>query len=406
MLAQGRKQMTAQRTSIGRRLAIGRRAHRPPIRLGKTGHRLIVAPLLATVAASVAVGAVVALARASGPRRAGERRGRRDRLGLRAEEPLGPGLRRMALEQLALALELLGGPTPLEEKAVHETRKAIKRLRALLRLLEGSLSAAAVERESELLREVARSLSPARDAAVMLATLDRLLIDDPALAASGGVVRLRRRLALEHAQAERETFAASGSQQRALALLEGMRERVLAWQLEEANGIELVATGLRGIYGSGRHRYRRLVSGRHTGMRARHKLRKEVKDLRYVAEMLERADGPGRAAGKTGRKRVRDLHRLARRADEIAEALGEEHDLGLLVKLIEAERRAPRAPGARPLGRRRRRALSKLAQRRRRLLRKRALGACKRLYAEKPKRFVRRMDRCYRACEPPGLSSR
>jgi len=403
--------MAAQRTAIGRRLSIRRRAHRPPIRFGKSGHRLIVAPLLATVAASVAVGAAVALARATSPRRVGERRRRRDRLGLCADESLGPGLRRMALDQLDLALELLGGQTPPDEKAIHATRKAIKRLRALLRLLEGRLSAAALEREDELLRKVARSLSPARDAAVMLATLDRLLIDDPGLATSGGVARLRGRLALEHAQAEHETFAASGEQRRALARLEGLRGRVLAWQLDEPQGIELVAVGLRCIYRSGRRRHRRLVSGRHTGMRARHKLRKEVKDLRYAAEMLQRTEGPGRGAGKAKkkarRKQARHLHRLARQADEIAEALGEEHDLGLLVELIEAEkRRSSRAPGTRPLGRRRRRALLKLAKRRRRLLRKRALRECKRLYSDRPKRFVRRAEGCYRACEPRGLSSR
>ena len=61
----------------------------------------------------------------------------------RAADPrsrLADGLRRIALGQVDLAIELLrGADGEAAEEAVHETRKALKRLRAIMRLLEGEL---------------------------------------------------------------------------------------------------------------------------------------------------------------------------------------------------------------------------------------------------------------------------
>jgi hypothetical protein len=80
-----------------------------------------------------------------------------------------------------------------------------------------------------------------------------------------------------------------------------------------------------------------------------HMWRKRVKDLRYAAEMLDRFD-PGRGRGSGRRKRARRwpkrrqrrteteaIRQTARRADELGELLGDEHDLVLLAGRILAE---------------------------------------------------------------------
>jgi len=391
--------MTAERTAIGRRLFVGGRAYRPPIRMGKTGHRLILAPLVAAAAATVAVGAAVALARISNGRREPPRRRRRDRLGLEADERLGTGVKRMAVGQLEVAMHTLEGPFAPDEKAVHEARKALKRLRALLRTLEGELSAEVVAREDAVLRKAADALAGARDAAVMLATLERVLLDDPPLATSKGVTRVRRRLALEQARVERDMFADAQARKDVLAELQALRARVLDWELVECDGLALVDPGLRDIYREGRRRYRRLARGRSKGMSARHRWRKEVKDLRYGVATLQRAGADGDGKDAADRMRI-----LVRQADELAEALGEEHDLGVLVRWLKAQPRGRGSRRAKLIGRRPRRALLKLATRRRRLLRRRALREGKRLYAEKPKQFMRRAEAGFRAGEE--LSSR
>ncbi|HLL92518.1 MAG TPA: CHAD domain-containing protein, partial [Solirubrobacteraceae bacterium] len=154
------------------------------------------------------VGVGAALAKAERERRCARLRRRDRQLGLRAGEPLGAAMQRMALAQADLAIELLGGGQSAngthhaaapDENAVHETRKALKRLRALVALLAGELGEQAVARENRALRDVGRSLAGARDAEVMLGTLDALIERHPRkLARRGGVRRLRARLAAEH----------------------------------------------------------------------------------------------------------------------------------------------------------------------------------------------------------------
>ncbi len=186
MLGEGAQKMTTKRTAIRGRLAVRRAANRPPWGRRKAGHGAIVAPLAATVAATlaatVAIGVGVALARAERDRRSVRAGRARDRqFALLPGEPLADGLRRMALGQLDLAIELLqghGGEVP-GAMTVHETRKALKRLRALVGLLEGELGEHVSTREDAVLRDAGLRLSGARDAEVLVSTLDDLVRGQP-----------------------------------------------------------------------------------------------------------------------------------------------------------------------------------------------------------------------------------
>ena len=82
------------------------------------------------------------------------------------------------------------------------------------------------------------------------------------------------------------------------------------------------------------------------------------------------------------------IHRVARRADELGELLGAEHDLAVLAARVRSQADAHSAPVA---GRGTRRALLRLIAKRRRRLRKQALREGKRLYGRRPKRFAARV---------------
>src|SRR3984957_14663502 len=141
--------MGADWTAIRRRLAVGRGAHRPPRGRRQGGrHGSIVAPLAATIAASVAVAVGVALAQAERTRRAAKaQRKRARRFAQLPGEPLRRALQRIALGQLDLAIELLGDEGGRDARSIHETRKALKRLRALVRLLRDELGERRYRRE-------------------------------------------------------------------------------------------------------------------------------------------------------------------------------------------------------------------------------------------------------------------
>jgi CHAD domain-containing protein len=386
MLAQGRQMMTTERTAIGRRLAVRRRAHRPPWRGRQAGHRSIVAPFATTVAVTVAatvfVGVGAALAKAERERRCARLRRRDRQLGQRAGEPLARAMQRMALAQADLAIELMGGnqgangthhASAPDENAVHETRKALKRLRALLRLVADELGEQAFARENRALRDVGRSLAGARDAEVMLGTLDALIERHPRkLARGAGVQRLRARLAAEHERRQRQTLGEPATLAQALVELRAFRARASTWTLRERPGIELLQDDLQRLYKQGRRRRRSAARTNGEDMQAMHQWRKRVKDLRYAAEMLDRPS-------------------LARRADSLGETLGEDHDLAVLAQRIRTDAR--QAKGSQRVGRRTRKLLLGLIVKRRRKLQRRALRAGRRLYADSPKKFLRQAKR-------------
>jgi CHAD domain-containing protein len=324
------------------------------------------------VAAGVAVGFGLVLARAVERERRAARvqppRGDRHFGLLTEQEPAARGLKRIALGQLDLAIEHLeGGSSIPPGEAVHETRKALKRARALMRLLEGELGSKRADRERAVLADAAARLAGARDAEVMVSTLDALLRRHPRkLGRRRGVLELREDLERERRRASARTLGDAATRARVAEELSEARARVAKWKLSEScSAGELTGAGLEHIYRAGRSGRRR-AGKRRSGPRALHRWRKHVKDLRYAAEIL-------------------DLAKVARRADALGETLGEEHDLMLLAERVRSHK---------PLKRRRKRTRRRLLRaiaRRREYLRGRALRDGERLYARGPGRFVRNM---------------
>jgi CHAD domain-containing protein len=404
--------MTTDRTAIRRRLTVRRGANRPPwggrktsarasFSWGAPAHRSIVAPLAATLAATVAVGIGVAVARSERERRAARELParpkpkskfkrkleakrklepqstprRRRRFGLLREETAADGLQRIALAQLDLAIELLRGESATPPaQAVHETRKAIKRLRALMRLLEGEIGSKRAARERRVLSDIAGRLAGARDAEAMVDTLDSLIARHPRkLGRRRGVTELREHLHDGRRTATAQILGDAATRERVTDELCALRARVGRWRLHERRSTQkLVEPGLTHIYRAGRT-HRKRAAARKPGRRALHKWRKQVKDLRYALEAIDVQGRPDKRLAK-----------LATRADGLGELLGEEHDLMVLGELIAAHR---------PLKQRRRarRQLLRAISRRRARLRKRALREGARLYERSPKRFVRRL---------------
>jgi hypothetical protein len=332
------------------------------------------------VLATLTVGAI-ALAKGERDRRVTRaRRARERRFTLLDGETPADGMKRMALAQLDLAIDLVQGESDMpEEEAVHDTRKALKRLRALVRLLREELGEQAFARENGALRDIAQRLAGARDAEVMASTLERLLNRDhergsarrdaAKLRQRRAVGELRAQLAAERDRAAQRGLGDAATRGAMLGELYAARGRVTAWSMSERPDLRLAEPGLRHLYRQGRRRYSRALRAKPRDTRTLHQWRKRVKDLRYAAQML-------------------GLKELAGRADDLQERLGEEHDLALLAARVSA----PDSPlaGRGKRRKRTRKALLKLIARRRARLRKQSLREGQRLYKRKPKRFAKR----------------
>jgi hypothetical protein len=285
--------------------------------------------------------------------------------------PLAEEVRRVALDELTSALVLLGDASQVDDRAVHEARKHAKKLRALLRLVRGSLPKPLRCAENTLIRDASRRLAGAREAAVCLATYDVLVDGGRGLASKPGVAATRSRLQENHAGATGESVATAVPE--VCGVFADVAARVDSWSFAET-GFGVVADGLEWVYREGRECLRACTE--HADAARLHQWRKRAKDLWYHQRLLVSL-WPAVMEARCG-----ELERLS-------ELLGEGHDLDDLHRYLHSRPATSLAAGQIALRRR--------LLRVRRGLRREALELGRVLYAERPAHFVSGLRDLYRA---------
>jgi CHAD domain-containing protein len=287
---------------------------------------------------------------------------------LQTEEQVPDGLRRCAREQLERAIdELTAGVKDDPVKAVHSARKALKKTRSLLRLSRGTIDRAERRRENAALRHAGRTLSAARDAEVMLQAVDELSERFAGQLPQITFDAIRRRLEAERDPA-RQRLLESGLTDRAAEELKAVRDRIDHWSLQRG-GWKALEPGLVRSYARGRGALER--ARREPTMENLHEWRKRTKDLWYHLRMLGPIS-PGIMGG------------YAKEAERLSELLGDDHDLALLRQTLEGR------AGELPVDLE---AVLGLVDHRREQLQAEAMMIGERLYAERPKAFLRRLHR-------------
>lgn len=293
-------------------------------------------------------------------------------------ESLPSGLRRITLEQFDRSIDRLESGVELD-RAVHETRKSIKRLRATLRLVSGEIGTKVYRVENELLRDTSRLLAPIRDGWVMVDAVARLRSEFTSQLAPTAFAHIEQALIDRHERRRQRTLDDENLFPVVVTTLRAARQRYAAWPVEsrtERTGkrtirdtFEAIEPGLRRTYDRGRAEMDQAAVDpveEHF-----HQWRKRVKYLRHQMEILEPLW-----------PEVVSAH--ATTLDQLGELLGDEHDLAALLQLL-ADIPSLAADGAE------RAMLAALAQHRRRELQRAALAVGMRVYAESPGRFIDRM---------------
>jgi CHAD domain-containing protein len=269
-------------------------------------------------------------------------------------ESLPDGMARVARGRIRHALgQLDDGDDP--DKAVHEARKDMKKLRAVLRLTRPDLGGKAYRRQNARFREVAQRLSGVRDARAMLDALDAL--EQHGLYA-GTAARVRRELEQHKDSLARDEAAVKT----AVNELESARDDVADWPLER-DGWDAIEAGLRRIYKQGRKRMR--AAERQPTTEALHDWRKRVKDLWYHFALL-RETWPAVMGPESD-----EAHALSQK-------LGDDHDLAVLWDFASDRGVASDR-------------LLKAIDHRREELQRESFAIGRRLYAESPRTFTARL---------------
>lgn len=297
---------------------------------------------------------------------------------LQAGEPLADGLRRIANEQAAGAIELLEQVEADPEKNIHNARKSLKQTRAVLRMVRSAIGETVYKRENGCYRAAGRAMSSVRDSAVVIETLDALSDWCGSKTMPSEVETIRKHLvdvnkaAVSHALGEADSEADHVDD--VVRQLADARERIPEWPLRQ-KGFDLVAGGLRDSYARGRKTMRKAY--RKASSERFHDWRKRVKDLWYHMRIVRVWwDAP--------------LGTLADQVHDLASLLGIEHDLSVLEESCRSNA-AIREEGISLDG------LTACIRNRQDDLRASARPLGDRIYAEKPKAFLKRLHAYYSA---------
>jgi len=291
---------------------------------------------------------------------------------LKGGESVRKGLKRIVTEQLTAAIDHLSHSEAVLEEPIHEVRKSVKRLRAVLRLMRPVLGSAYRE-ENAALQEVGRTLSPVRDAHALIETFDELTEKYRKEVGDHHKSRLRQTL-LAHRQERENGF---DRDQQIPQLVEKLRQiclRAESWPYGKVD-IRLLADGVATTLERGSKSYQHAYAA--SLPENFHDWRKRAKDLRYQLTLLEKLWPEVFAGFLDAAKKLEELlgmdHNLVMLRDTIlkrADVVDSDEEIRVLLLLIDTYQRE---------------------------LRIKAEGLGNRIYNEKPKQWIRRVERSWEA---------
>jgi len=283
------------------------------------------------------------------------------------------GLLRVVDQEVEAVLARLAHPTADRADDVHATRLALKCLRAIWHLIRPLAVDCVAQEQNDRLRAAAALLAPQRDAVIARASLAALLDEDILPNQRAAILTVQ-----DHLAAPTREPAAAADTENVLRKVEPVLRQTLAalrgsgWT---SDGWEALAPGLGRTWAKLRRAHRdAAVRGREEDF---HAWRKMVKRAQFQFGLVREA----------WPKRLRPMVKALR---QLGDRLGDAHDLDVLRERLSD----PAHPLALP-------AMTALVLQVIEAKQLRLRGKCQQIWAEslddKPKGFLRRLERHYRA---------
>ncbi len=302
---------------------------------------------------------------------------------LKAGEAVPEGIRRIATEEIASAVERLSKPASHgRAEAIHEARKSIKKVRGILKLMRPELDAA-YRRENARLRDIGRRLSDFRDADAIIETFDSVVGKYKQKLQSNTLAAIRRGLSRDKREKEKSENVARVMAQSASGL-RGLLRSVRSWPLQK-DGFTALAPGLKQTYRDGREVMR--AAARTDRPEDYHEWRKRAKDHWYHVRLMESLWTEVMQAREAG------LH-------DLETWLGDDHNLVVLCDRLRKDPDRYGGEGDVQL-------FTTLAHEQQNELRAKAKSLGERVYEQKPKLFVRDIEKLWDAWQnqPPAMKA-
>ncbi|MBZ8178689.1 CHAD domain-containing protein [Oscillatoria salina] len=284
---------------------------------------------------------------------------------------IATGIKRIAAEELESAIAKLKGETEDDpNEAVHDSRKSLKKLRAVLRLVRAEIGEERYQQENVCFRDAGRELSDVRDAQVLIETFDKLIDYFRTYLVPDAFQEIRQNLVTNYEIVSSKILEKEDKTKEVAGILAEAKNRVDCWEIENNNWSAL-SGGLKKIYKRGSSAFE--LINEEPSVANFHEWRKQVKYLWYHLRILT----PIWADMMT---------ELTSQLKNLSDYLGDDHDLAILrdyflTKFDQFDNREDLD------------VLLSLLNRRRPQLQLYAQNLGARIYAEKPKDFVERIGK-------------
>ncbi len=297
-----------------------------------------------------------------------KRKKKRSPFRFRKDESISQAVRRIAHDQTVCAIEDLRSED--QHQGIHDARKKLKKLRALLRLVREEIGEKKYREENIRYRDAGRKLSDIRDDTTMLETLHRLEALGPDGKALKAIHTVREDLLQKREDKAREMVRGNNVTGEVEKMLYAGLKGIEGWPLQK-KGSSGLQVGLKKVYKQGRDGL--VVARGEPDVENLHDWRKRVKYLGNQLKLLRNVW-----------PEVIKAH--SAEAMRLAAILGDEHDIGVLLTALQEG--VLEWPGKKLYN-----ALEKLAETEQHRLRDEAFPLGERIYYEQPRVFADRVVR-------------
>jgi CHAD domain-containing protein len=286
------------------------------------------------------------------------------------KEPVPDAIKRIVQEEIDSACELLTSRQEHRDRAIHEARKSLKKIRAVLRLMRPELGAT-YTRENRRFRDLGRALSTVRDAVAVIEVFDGLADDYKDRIQPAALEKIRKGLN-QHKETVESSLDLDQLAKKTVSALRAASRRLASWPLHQ-DGFAAVSGGLHSTYRRGR---KALAKAKAEPTPERyHFLRKRVKDHWYHVRLLENIWTESMRAREATLK-------------EIETWLGDDHNLVVLRDMMRK--------GDSHFGNREDiEFMSPVLEHVQKELRQKAISFAERVYEQKPRLFTEEIERLW-----------
>ncbi len=292
---------------------------------------------------------------------------------LKKKEKISKGLKRILEEQIDKVVDEINNPKENIDETVHEIRKRFKKIRTVIRLLRDEIGKNKYKEENLFYRDEGRRIAGIRDSFVLEESLNKILNYYAHQLISGAFENVKVNLEESHKSFKAEKNYKSEINEIKKEIITA-KERIIALTVK-GDDFKLISDGLQRIYKRGKkgiqNAYQNPIPENF------HEWRKRVKYLRYSIKAVSNF-WPD------------ELNQFKDSLHNLTDFLGEIHDLLQLKNVLLSNKELCRDETQLQM-------LLALINQRTEELKILAKAEGERIYAEKPKAFIKRINNYYKA---------